>query len=143
MRTDEKIGMSYGLSKNTVARYLRLKHLDLKLMSLLDIDKISFVPAVTLSFINESEQILIANCIKHNKLSVDMKKAELLRQLSEKNKLNHEMVYKVLSGEMTPKPNRTPTVKIRNDIYAKYFKQKQSAKEVQDIVEKALAMYFE
>jgi ParB family chromosome partitioning protein len=72
-----------------------------------------------------------------------MKKAEALRQFFQKGKLNGENVYKVLSGEAKPKPNRTPTVKVEKAVYAKYFKPTQSAKEVQSIVEKALALYFE
>jgi len=44
---------------------------------------------------------------------------------------------------MLPKPNRTPTVKVDKAVYARYFKANQPAKEVQEIVEKALAMYFE
>ena len=78
-----------------------------------------------------------------NGLSVDMKKADILRQISEKGKLNGEGVYRIFSGEAKPKPNRTPTVKINKVVYAKYFKPNQSAKEVQEIVKKALDLYFE
>jgi len=64
----------------------------------LDDGDIAFIPAVTLSFLKEDEQGLVA---------------------------------------------RTPTVKIDKSLYARYFQSNQSAKEVQDIVEKALQMYFE
>ena len=57
-------------------------------------------------------------------------------------KRNGESVYKILMGETAPKPNRTPTVKVDKAVYARYFKPNQPAKEVQDIVEKALEMYF-
>ena len=80
--------------------------------------------------------------MERNELSVDMKKADILRQFSEKGKLNGESVYRILSGETAPKPNRTPTVKINKAVYSLYFKPNQPAKEVQETVEKALAMYF-
>ena len=75
-------------------------------------------------------------------MTVDMKKADALRQFSEKDKLSEENVYRILSGETSPKPNRTPTVKINKTVYTKYFQPNQPAKEVQDIVEKALEQYF-
>jgi len=143
LRTHEKIGETYCLTKNTVARYLRIHKLIIKLKTMLDADNIAFIPAVTLSYLKESEQELVVDYMIHNGFSVDIKKTELLRQYSSKGKLNAESVYKVLSGEAIPKPNRTPMVKIGKAIYTKYFKPNQSAKEVQDIVENALALYFE
>jgi len=44
--------------------------------------------------------------------------------------------------EHRPPPNRAPTVEIGKAVYAKYFNPNQSAKEIQDIVEKALELYF-
>jgi ParB family chromosome partitioning protein len=143
LKTVEIVGKEYGLSRNTIARYLRLQQLIPVLKSHLDNGSISFIPAVTLSFLNDTEQEQVADCMERNELSVDMKKADALRQFSEKGKLNGESVYRILSGETSPKPNRTPTVKVDKTVYSRYFKPNQSAKEVQSIVEKALDMYFE
>jgi ParB family chromosome partitioning protein len=88
------------------------------------------------------EQALLVDSMGRNNLSVDMKKADILRQYSEKDKLNGESVYKILTGDTVPKPNRTPTVKIGKAVYARYFTPNQPAKEVQATVEKALEMYF-
>ena len=139
----ETIAKEYNLSSKTVARYLRIQQLIPELKTLLDDGNLAFLTAVTLSFLKEGEQELIADCMERNNLSVDMKKADMLRQFSEKGKLNGESVYRVLTGETSPKPNRTPTVKVNKVVYAKYFKPNQPAKEVQSIVEKALEMYFE
>jgi ParB family chromosome partitioning protein len=139
----EKVGKEYNLSSKTVARYLRIHQLIMPLKSRLDDGGIAFIPAVTLSFLKEAEQMLVADCVERDGLSVDMKKADLLRQFSEKGKLNAANVNRILAGEAKAKPNRTPTVKIEKTVYAKYFKPNQPAKEVQAIVEKALAQYFE
>jgi ParB family chromosome partitioning protein len=133
----------YSLSRVNVFRYLRIEKLIPSLKSRLDNDEIAFVAAVTMSFLKEAEQEVVDDCMERNGLSVDMKKADLLRQFSEKGKLNGESVYRILSGETTQKPNRTPTVKVDKAVYAKYFTPTQPAKEVQEIVEKALEMYFE
>jgi len=71
-----------------------------------------------------------------------MKKADMLRLISEKGKLDEDNIHRILSGAAIPKPNRTPTVKVRKEVYAKYFKPNQPAREIQNIVEKALEMYF-
>jgi ParB family chromosome partitioning protein len=144
LTTIEKVGVAYSLSKDTVARYLRIHQLIPALKSRLDSGGIKFIPAVTLSFLNEAEQTLVDDCMKLNKFFVDMKKADALRQYSEKGKLDGDAVYLILSGEATAKkPTASPSVKINKAVYAKYFQPDQSSKEVQAIVEKALDLYFE
>ena len=141
--TRESIASEYSLKPNRVALYLRIQQLIAPLKERLDKEEYALSVASYLSFLKESEQVLIADCMGHSNLSIDIKKANLLRQYSSKGKLNAESVFRILSGETKPKPNRTPTVKVSKAVYAKYFKPTQSEKEVQDIVEKALAMYFE
>jgi len=142
-KTIYKVGLEYGLSKDTIARYLRINQLLPILKSQLDNGNIAFIPAVTLSYLKEAEQTALADCIEQHCFSVDMQKAYTLRKHSEKRKLDGNTIKCILSGAMTQKSNRTPTVKVSKTVYAIYFKPSQSAKEVQEIVEKALAMYFE
>jgi len=143
LKTIYKVGEEYSLSKDTVARYLRVNYLIQPLKALLDNGKVAFMSGVTISYLREAEQTKLADCMERNNLSVDMKKADMLRKYSEKGKLDGESIYRILTGSMAHKPNRTPTVKVSKTVYSKYFKPEQSAKEVQGIVEKALEMYFE
>ena len=78
-------------------------------------------------------------------MSVNLKSSDLLRRYSEKDTLTKDNINLILGGKIgfRPKPNRTPVVKISKAIYAKYFKPGQSAKEIQEIVRKALEMYYE
>jgi len=144
LHADKIVAEKYSLSKNTIARYLRINHLIPNLRNRLDMDEIAFIPAVTISFLNEIEQQLLNECVELNNFKVDMKKADILREYSEKSKLGEENVFLILSGELgqKAKPNRTPVVKVHKAVYAKYFKPNQSVAEVQDIVEKALEFYF-
>ena len=144
LRTDEKIGDTYSLSRNTIARYLRIHQLIPALKVLLDNGKIPFIPAVTISFLKDTEQRDLAKCIELNGFTVNMKTAEILRQYSEETKLDDERIYLILNSELgqKPKPNRTPVVKVNKAVYARYFEPTQSAKEVQDTVEKALDFYY-
>ena len=144
LKSRDIVAKEYSLSKDTVARYLRVHQLIPTLKTRLDNGEFAFIPAVTLSFLKESEQKLLDKSIELNGFAVDMKKADILRQYSEKGKLNDENIYLILSGEVgqKPKTNRMPMVKVSKAVYSKYFKPTQSSKEIQTIVEKALELYF-
>lgn len=143
LRTDEKIGKLYNLSRNTIARYLRIQKLIPALKKLLDKDGIAFTQAVTLSFLKETEQSLLYDCTQKHGFKINTNKAGLLRQFSEKSKLSEDYIHGILSGEMTKKKSsRTPSVKISKPVCAKYFTPEQSVKEIQSIIEKALEMYY-
>jgi ParB family chromosome partitioning protein len=143
LSTREKVAQDYNLASKTVARYLRINKLTPMLKTLLDSGNIAFMSAVTLSYLKEAEQEQLAESLERNNLSVDMKKADMLRKHSEKDRLDGESIYRILTGAMANKPSRTPTVKVSKVLYSKYFTPNQPAKEVQGIVEKALEMYFE
>ena len=142
LHSDKRVGEMYSLSKNTVARYLRVHQLISELKNMLDYGIIAFIPAVTISFLKEREQRDLAQCIEMNKLKVDMKKADILRDYSNQDKLNAEQIYFILNGELVPKTNKTPAIKMSETVYSRYFQPDQPAKEVQNIVEKALEFYF-
>lgn len=144
MTSIEKVGESYSLSKDTVARYLRINQLAPTLKARLDRGDFAFMPAVTLSFLKKDEQARLDKCLEVDAFAVDMKKADILRQYSEKGKLDDKMIYRILNGDIgqKPKPNRTPVVKINKAVYARYFKPNQPAREIEEIVEKALELYF-
>jgi ParB family chromosome partitioning protein len=79
-----------------------------------------------------------------NGFKADVRKSGVLRAYSAAKKLNDENIYMILNGELggPPKKNRTPVVKVSKTVYARYFKPEQSAKDVQDVVERALDFYF-
>jgi ParB family chromosome partitioning protein len=142
--TRETLAAEYGLSPNRVALYLRVHQLIKPLKERLDRGEFALSAAANLSFLKQSEQKAVDKCIELNGLKPDMKKTDSLRNYSADKKLNDETVYLILNGEIDrpPKKNRTPTVKVAKNIYARYFKPEQSAKEVQEVVEKALEYYF-
>jgi ParB family chromosome partitioning protein len=141
----EKVGDTYSLSKDTVARYLRINHLIPQLKARLDNDDYAFIPAVTLSYLREPEQLLLDRCIGLNGFKVDMKKAGLLRQYSESDKLDEDSIYLILSGEIsgTGKKRRSYSFKIKPKVYKKYFAEQLKPQEIEAIIEKALDYYYQ
>lgn len=142
LRSDEKLGNKYGLSKNTVARLLRIDHLIIELKRRVDDAEIGIYPAVDLSYLSEAEQRLLDGILSEQGYKVDMKKSMLLREYS--GKLTDEQVVRILSGEATRKPrSKTPApFKLKHKVYAKYFSSAHKAAEVEEIIDKALEMYF-
>lgn len=142
LRSDEKLGIEYGLSKNTVARLLRIDHLIVELKRRIDDGEIGIYPAVSLSYLPETEQSFVEEVLTRNEYKVDMKKADLLRSYS--GKLTAEQAEKILSGEATRKPrSKSPApFKLKHKVYSKYFAPNTRASEVEEIIDKALEMYF-
>ena len=108
----------------------------------LDNNDFAFIPAVTLSYLKTEEQELLNECMEQNNLTIDTKKADMLRKCSKESKLNSESIYQILSGKLMPKPKHLPILRLSNDVYSKYFKPEQSSEEIQGVVEKALDLYF-
>ena len=93
--------------------------------------------------LTESEQKELDRCIDANRFKIDMRKENVLRDYSERKRLDNEKTYLILNGEIgqPAKKNRTPMVKVRKSVFTKCFTPKQSSKEIQDYVEKALGFY--
>jgi len=146
LRTDEKLGGEYGLSHAKVARYIRLAGLVFGLLEKVDTGEIAFLAGYDLSFVEDiNQQQQIFDLMESDNYKVDMKKAELLRSYYETGKLTDTAMVQILSGEKTrkPKSNKPQSFKVKPTVISKYFTNEQSKKEIEDTIDKALAMYFE
>lgn len=146
LRSDEKLGQDYGLSRDKVAKYIRIANLVDDIISRVDTGEIAFLAAYHLSFVVDSnKQQLIADFMDADGYKVDMKKSELLREYYDKSTLSEKTIVQILSGEKTrkPKSDKPKPVKIKPTIVTKYFTAGESPKEIEDTIDKALALYFE
>lgn len=146
LKSRDKIGQEYGLSRDKVAKYIRISNLVESLMAKLDGEEISFLAAYDLSFIENSEkQQQIANLLESDSYKIDMKKAELLRSYYETGKLTDSAIVQILSGEKNrkPKSSKPQPFKVKPAVISKYFSAEQSPKEIEETIDKALALYFE
>lgn len=144
LRTDKKLGQEYNLSRNMIARYVRLSQLNKSLLSRLDNGEIAFMTAITLSFINNDKQQMIKEVIAQNSFKVDMKSAELLRKYSEEEKLTEETAKSILFGEVSKgvKDKNNNAIKLKLKFLKKYFEADVSKTEVEETIAKALDLYF-
>lgn len=137
------VGDNYGLSKDTVARLIRIDKLVPELKPYVDEGKIAIRAAVNLSYLFTSEQRKVAEMIE---FGVDMKKSTLLREVSKQNRLNDNAIREILvmgTYGAAPTTKRKPIkVKISTDISEKYFAPDWDEAKVQDIINLALEQYF-
>lgn len=140
----DETGKSYNLSGRSVSRYLRICNLIKALKDRLDIEEIPFIASVTLSYLKEGEQHIVEDIISENKYKIDMKKAESLRNCSENKKLNKETAYTILSGELNKKQksSKPSPIKLKHKLINKFFAPETKQPEIEEIIEKALELYF-
>ncbi|WMC93584.1 ParB N-terminal domain-containing protein [Kineothrix sp. MB12-C1] len=146
LKSREKLGQDYGLSRDKVAKYIRISNLIDPLISRVDTEEIAFLAAYDLSFVEDTEkQQQIADLMESDSYKVDMKKAELFHSYYETGKLSDTAILQILSGEKTrkPKSSKPQPVKIKPAVISKYFTPQQTQKEIEETIDKALALYFE
>lgn len=136
----EKVGDEYGLSRNSVARLIRVSKLIDSLKEYVDSGDIAVRTAVNLSYLSETAQLEIAELLDDHK--VDMKKSEQLREQADENgEIPSDTIIQIIVGiaNNVPKPK---SVKISNDTFSRYFEKGTKQKEITETIEKALAYYF-
>ena len=142
----DTVGEEYSLSKNSVARYLRMHSLIEPLKKLVDDNSIPFLAGVSLSYISPQNQADLFDILQENEnFKIDMKKAELLREFSVDNQLARKSISDILAGVAVKKRNRASlpvqSIKIKGKILSKYFKPEQKPEEIEAAIIEALELY--
>lgn len=142
LRADSKLAEEYGLSRDKVAKYIRISSLTSELLNLLDSGKVVFGAAYTLSFIENNDfQLAIYRAIENYGFKLDMKKAEILRQKFESGTLNESKIDLILLGELKQKEIKPKAIKLKSELAEKYFTDKKQS-EIDSIISRALEFYF-
>jgi ParB family chromosome partitioning protein len=142
----DKIGQDYNLDGRTIARYLRINLLTDEVKRFIDDRLINFSVGVELSYISEENQIYLIDILNNNNFKVTPNNAKQLRKLEKEGKLNEISIEGVLAG-IYDKPIKKSSifkgVKLKSKVIKKYFSEKQTEKEVEEIIDKALESYFQ
>ena len=142
-RADEKAGENYNLSKNSVARYLRVNKLISSHKERLDKDEIAIRTAVSLSYLTEEEQQIVDEILTKSNLRLDMKKADILRQLSSDGKITEESVRTVFDSKFKKdKELNAKNFVLKKKILSKYFKPEQKHNEIEAVIIEALNFFY-
>lgn len=140
----EKVGREYELSKNSVARYLRVNMLIDSLKNRLDNGEFAIRTAVEISYLKFEQQENLDMVLDSPMYRLDMKKAAQLRECSEKKIMTANDIEEILAGLAKKKRNhawKVIIVKLKPKMLAKYFAQEQKSEEIETEIFKALDFY--
>ena len=116
LKSRDKVAEQYALSEKTVRRYVRLAKLPKEILLKVDDGKIKFIPAVELSWLSETELVVLTELLEDEKLKISLKCAGRLREESAKvdGKLSRENIAAIIS-EKTDR-NKTKNVRLSGEI---------------------------
>lgn len=138
----KEIGEDYNLSSRSVARYLRIDKLNNELKDQVDEGKIAMRAGVDLSYLSKENQEIIDAIVSEDTFKVDMKKAAMIRKYDKEGKLNWKTAKSIITGEAMKDPNKQKPLKVKPEIWTKFFKPEDDKKDIEQTIEKALDFYF-
>ena len=138
LETAEIVGEEAGDSKNQVRRYIRLTNLITEILEYVDEGRISFTPAVELSYLNEQEQYDLLEQMEINDCTPSLSQACRFKKISFEQGLTPEIIAEIMSEE---KANQKEMFKVPMERIRKYIP-KGNAKQTEDFVLKACEHYY-
>ena len=137
-RTTAMIGEDMGDSYKTVQRYIRLTNLIPEILEYVDEGRISFTPAVELSYLNEQEQYDLLEQMEINDCTPSLSQACRFKKISYEQGLTPEIIAEIMSEE---KANQKEMFKVPMERIRKYIP-KGNVKQTEDFVLKACEHYY-
>ena len=134
----EKVGDDAGVSKDTIRRFIRLTNLIPELLDMVDEKKISFNPAVELSYLDESQQRDFLEAMDGTQNAPSVSQAQQLKKMAQCGEFTYEKAFDILGKE---KKSEQDTVTIKNDILRKYFPRSYTPKQMEDTIIKLLEQW--
>ena len=138
LETADLVGAETGDSKNQVRRYIRLTNLIPEILQYVDEGRISFTPAVELSYLNEQEQYDLLEQMEINDCTPSLSQACRFKKISYEQGLTPEVIAEIMSEE---KANQKEMFKVPMERIRKYIP-KGNAKQTEDFVLKACEHYY-
>lgn len=137
LRTDEQIAADANDSARQVQRYIRLTNLIPEILQYVDDGRISFTPAVELSYLNEQEQYDLLEQMELNDCTPSLSQACRFKKMSQEQGLTPEVIAAVMSEE---KANQREMFKVPMERIRQYVPNA-NAKQAEDFVLKACEHY--
>lgn len=138
LRSDEKVAHDSGESRNQVQRFIRLTHLIPELLELVDQKKISFNPAVELSYLTEPEQRDFLEAMQDTQNAPSLSQAQRIKKLSQENQCSYEAIFDIMGEEKKAEMDR---VTLKNEVLRKYFPRSYTPKQMEDTILRLLEQW--
>ena len=97
--SSEEMADELGTSKNQIFRYIRLTNLIPELLDMVDEKKISFNPAVELSYLDESQQRDFLEAMQDTQNAPSLSQAQRLKKLAQEGHFSYDVAFAVMGEE--------------------------------------------
>ena len=138
LRADERVAQDAGESRNQIQRFIRLTNLIPELLDLVDQKKISFNPAVELSYLTAAEQRDFLEAMQDTQNAPSLSQAQRIKKLSQEGKCSYDAMFDIMGEEKKAEMDR---VTIKNEVLQKYFPKSYTPKQMQDTIIKLLEQW--
>ena len=137
-RSDQIMAEELGESRNQIQRFIRLTNLIPELLDLVDEKKISFNPAVELSYLDEAQQRDFLQAMDETQNAPSLSQAQRMKKLAQEEKFTYEAAFAIM-GEA--KKDELDKVVIKNDTLKKYFPRSYTPRQMEDVIIKLLEQW--
>ena len=127
--TADVVGKESGESGRQVQRFIRLTNLIPELLDMVDEKKISFNPAVELSYLDESQQREFLEAMNDTQNAPSLSQAQQLKKMAQQGEFSYEKAFDVMGQE---KKSEKDTVTIKNETLRKYFPRSYTPKQMEE-----------
>ena len=127
--TADVVGKESGESGRQVQRFIRLTNLIPELLDMVDEKKISFNPAVELSYLDESQQRAFLEAMNDTQNAPSLSQAQHLKKMAQQGEFSYEKAFDVMGQE---KKSEKDTVTIKNETLRKYFPRSYTPKQMEE-----------
>ena len=135
LRSDEKVAQEAGESRNQVQRYIRLTHLIPELLELVDEKKISFNPAVELSYLTAAEQRDFLQAMEDSKHPPSLSQAQRIKKLSKAGECSYDAILDVMKNAQLDR------LTLKNEAIRKYFPRSYTPRQMEETILKLLEQW--
>ena len=112
------VGKGNEESGRQVQRFIRLTNLIPELLDMVDEKKISFNPAVELSYLDTNQQRDFLEAMEDTQNAPSLSQAQQLKKMAQQGEFSYEKAFDVMGQE---KKSEKDTVTIKNETLRKYF----------------------
>ena len=132
------VGKGNEESGRQVQRFIRLTNLIPELLDMVDEKKISFNPAVELSYLDEAQQRDFLQAMDETQNAPSLSQAQRMKKLAQEGKFTYEAAFAIM-GEA--KKDELDKVVIKNDTLKKYFPRSYTPRQMEDVIIKLLEQW--
>lgn len=138
-RSDVQLAINIDESARQIQRYIRLTNLIPSILEMVDEKRISFNPAVEISYLTENEQQDLYNTMQSEGCTPSLSQAQRMKKLSHDGRLNIDVIFSILTEE---KPNQKEKFYIQREHIDRFFPKNFTEKQKENLIIQLLESWY-